>query len=628
MSAHHEIGIRLRMTAAATLAAVSIAAAPLLAPATSAALAQQAQPAAAASPVADDVRQTLSQYGNFVKHQVYGEVWVPSVTPQGWHPYPPCHWVKSKQYGWYYDDKTPWGAIVHHYGRWTNDPQVGWFWVPGAEFSPGWVIWRTDLQWVGWAPMPPDEQIQNADPAQFERADFWLFMETKAFANNCTETTVVAGEPTRPLIRQTTFVRDVNIVEGILVFVLPTYVIGPIVAIDVDFFPWPSWFFGQVLIDWNWLWNNVNIVINIDPCPPVAPAIVPAVMKPPGKPTPPTPPIKPISAPPTPPVVSGGGGGGGLPPRCPDGSLPNAYGACPPPITTTCGPNMVAFGNFCLPTGNPTCARGTVPTRVGGGFRCLPPDVVTCRTGYVVDGKCVRDPPTCGPGLKRIAGGGCGPIVVTEPNCGPFATKVGGRCTPNTPNTDGGRPTGPTGNTGGSDKPGGMTGDKGGSGKPSDTAGNPSGTDKPSGSSTAGGTPPRGIPGGGIKVGGLPPSGPDNSLCKKCADCCVVRHPSRTGKGGIAGTGPLSTGKSADVPIRKLPSKVFTPSRPPSQTKPSYVIGRGGGGLSVFNAGGSKGGPSAGKTASIGNAGALRSGSGPILHSMPSMGGGSKGSNR
>ena len=142
--------------------------------ASSAASAQNAQDTQAtsasqqqASQVQPDVRNTLSQYGRFVQHQKYGEVWVPTVTPQGWHPYPPCNWVNSKQYGWYYDDKTPWGAIVHHYGRWTNDPQVGWFWVPGSEFSPGWVLWRTNLQWVGWAPMPPDEQIQHANPDQF-----------------------------------------------------------------------------------------------------------------------------------------------------------------------------------------------------------------------------------------------------------------------------------------------------------------------------------------------------------------------------------------------------------------------------------------------------------------------------
>ena len=39
--------------------------------------------------------------------------------------------------------------------------------------------------------------------------------------------------------------------------------------------------FGQILIDWNWVWNNVNVVVNINnaPCPPVEPAI-----KPPTKP--------------------------------------------------------------------------------------------------------------------------------------------------------------------------------------------------------------------------------------------------------------------------------------------------------------------------------------------------------
>ena len=337
MSRQHQIGIRLRKLAAAALVAgLSLTAAPVLAPLTTTpALAQQPQQPAA--PVADNVRAVLSQYGNFVQHQVYGEVWVPSVTPQGWHPYPPCHWVNSKQYGWYYADETPWGAIVHHYGRWTNDPQVGWFWVPGSEFSPGWVLWRTNLQWVGWAPMPPDEQIQHANPDQFNSADFWIFMETAKFDNNCTETAVVAGQPGLALIQQTTFVRDVNIVNGILVYVLPTYVIGPFVDISIDFFPWPSWFFGQVLIDWNWIWNNVNVVINVNNvnCPPNAPNKL----------------IKPISTPPinnpTPPPGGPGGGGGGTPQRCPDGTLANAYGACATPITSTCGPNMTALGNFC-----------------------------------------------------------------------------------------------------------------------------------------------------------------------------------------------------------------------------------------------------------------------------------------
>ncbi len=124
MSRQQKFGSPLRLIAAAMMASLSLILSPMLAPTVVPALAQQPQPPAAGA-VANDVRAVLSQYGNFIQHQVYGEVWVPSVTPQGWHPYPPCHWVNSRQYGWYYDDKTPWGAVVHHYGRWTNDPQVG-----------------------------------------------------------------------------------------------------------------------------------------------------------------------------------------------------------------------------------------------------------------------------------------------------------------------------------------------------------------------------------------------------------------------------------------------------------------------------------------------------------------------
>jgi hypothetical protein len=157
-----------------------------------------------------------------------------------------------------------------------------------------------------------------------------------------------------------------------------------------------------------------------------------------------------------------------LPPRCPDGSLANAYGACPTPITSTCGPNMTPFGNFCLPIATPTCARGTTAVRTaGGGFQCLPSGVVTCLNGHLADGKCVQDPPPCGAGMMRIAGGGCGPIVVTQPNCGPFATNVGGRCTPI--------------------HTGGETGGSGGV-----VVGTTGGTNNPTGGSTGGTLPPRG----------------------------------------------------------------------------------------------------------------------------------------
>jgi hypothetical protein len=38
--------------------------------------------------------------------------------------------------------------------------------------------------------------------------------------------------------------------------VLPPSVVGDLVDIDVVFDPWPDWLVGQVLVDWNWMWNS------------------------------------------------------------------------------------------------------------------------------------------------------------------------------------------------------------------------------------------------------------------------------------------------------------------------------------------------------------------------------------
>jgi len=220
--------------------------------------------------VANDVRAVLSQYGKFVQHQKYGEVWVPGVTPQGWHPYPPCHWVYTKQMGWYFDDKTPWGQIVHHYGRWSNDPQMGWIWVPDAQFSPGWVVWRTDQKWIGWAPMPDELDVQLISTDQFNNGSQWIFVEIAKMRSGCSDRVVAGGGMVPLLIRQTRYITEIEYVDGIAVFVLPPFIIGPIIDININFDPWPAWFFAQLIIDWNWLWTNTNIVINVNnPCGPV-----------------------------------------------------------------------------------------------------------------------------------------------------------------------------------------------------------------------------------------------------------------------------------------------------------------------------------------------------------------------
>jgi hypothetical protein len=325
--------------------AFTIATLSLASPAAFAQNAQDTQETSAAAPqqqatqVAPDVRNTLSQYGRFVQHQKYGEVWVPTVTPQGWHPYPPCNWVNSKQYGWYYDDKTPWGQIVHHYGRWAYDAQMGWIWTPGSEFSPGWVVWRTSPEWVGWAPMMPDQDVQVIPASSFNNAGYWIFVETRKFAQGCNGTIAPASQ-VPVLLRQTTYVTDIRLVGGIVVIVLPSYVVGPVVIIDINFGPWPNWFLSQFLLNLNFVWNNlvvVNVTVNCAPKQ-IQPAPTPI-----NNPQPDPPPSRPQGKPEggNPPIIVVDPS-----PKCPVGTFFND-GACRLP--DPCRIGTVRVGNACIP---------------------------------------------------------------------------------------------------------------------------------------------------------------------------------------------------------------------------------------------------------------------------------------
>ena len=251
----------------------------LLAPVPAMAQAQQA-PAQAAQPAPDEPTQpqakaVLSKFGNFVQHPRYGEVWVPTVTPQGWHPYPPCMWVRTKQYGWYFDDKTEWGAIVHHYGRWVHDPQLGWIWDPGSEFSPGWVVWRTSKDYIGWAPMLPPEDVQTTSIATFDNSDQWLFMDVGKFGKACSGDVLVPPAQIVLILQKTTYVTEIEFVDGIVIFVLPPWIIGEYVDIEINFNPWQIYWFTQIIIDWNWIWHHTTIYKTIKVCTPTYPTGAP-----------------------------------------------------------------------------------------------------------------------------------------------------------------------------------------------------------------------------------------------------------------------------------------------------------------------------------------------------------------
>jgi len=100
----------------------------------------------------------LAPYGNWIERPSYGWVWTPRTVATSWRPYQNGHWVWSDE-GWVWVSDEPYGWATYHYGRWYDDPEIGWAWVPGDDWAPAWVSWQGDDDYVGWAPLPPGVNI-------------------------------------------------------------------------------------------------------------------------------------------------------------------------------------------------------------------------------------------------------------------------------------------------------------------------------------------------------------------------------------------------------------------------------------------------------------------------------------
>ena len=158
----------LRSLALTVIACIAIAACALSASMTIAATPAHAQ-------VPAEFQSALEPYGSWQLHPRFGEIWMPYDLPPGWRPYTYGRWVYTEEWGWYWvsdEEEADWGWVTFHYGRWAHDRRFGWFWVPGDEWGPAWVDWRRGDDYVGWAPLPPDEVI-------YEYANnpiYWIFL--------------------------------------------------------------------------------------------------------------------------------------------------------------------------------------------------------------------------------------------------------------------------------------------------------------------------------------------------------------------------------------------------------------------------------------------------------------------
>jgi hypothetical protein len=179
----------------------------LLAGGTLGALPLVATPAAAQVSIRADFRAALQPYGRWERVARWGDVWVPDNLPRGWRPYSIGRWVYTDDWGWYWasdEAEDAWGWVAYHYGRWLFDPDLGWVWVPGDEWGPGWVQWRRGAEYVGWAPLPPDERVEIE---YRDEPDVWVFVRARDFVAPRIATVIL------PEREYTGFLRDTVVVN-------------------------------------------------------------------------------------------------------------------------------------------------------------------------------------------------------------------------------------------------------------------------------------------------------------------------------------------------------------------------------------------------------------------------------
>jgi hypothetical protein len=163
----------------------------------------------------------LSPYGNWVNMNPYGYVWTPRHMGYRWRPYSDGHWVWT-DYGWTWISEEVWGDIPYHYGRWGMDSDIGWYWVPDNVWGPAWVSWRSNDQYMGWAPLPPGFQFSvgmNFNSSSMDiPLDFWIFIQGSHFQDRYLNPYVLPYERNMTIISYTSihnniYTRDNRIVN-------------------------------------------------------------------------------------------------------------------------------------------------------------------------------------------------------------------------------------------------------------------------------------------------------------------------------------------------------------------------------------------------------------------------------
>jgi hypothetical protein len=119
----------------------------------------------------------LSPYGRWINNPQFGYVWLPNAGPH-FQPYATNgHWVVT-EYGNTWVSNYAWGWAPFHYGRWYFDDFYGWAWVPGNVWGPAWVNWRSANGYYGWAPLGPGIHVNVTVNIPLA---YWVFVPYRHF---------------------------------------------------------------------------------------------------------------------------------------------------------------------------------------------------------------------------------------------------------------------------------------------------------------------------------------------------------------------------------------------------------------------------------------------------------------
>ena len=170
-------------------------------------------PAAVEITVASDFYQPLESYGTWVDIDGYGRCWQPRNVGGEWRPYSSGQWV-STDAGWCWQSSESFGWATYHYGRWNDDPQRGWYWVPQTQWAPAWVSWREGGGYAGWAPLSSQARPGfNVRVGLFP--SIYVFVDERHFSGPIRPSTIIVNNTT--IINKTVIINDTHITDNITV---------------------------------------------------------------------------------------------------------------------------------------------------------------------------------------------------------------------------------------------------------------------------------------------------------------------------------------------------------------------------------------------------------------------------